>query len=125
MTNSDHKLTVAPNLVNREFVADNRDRLCVSDISYIGTKEGWLYLAVVIDKFSRQVAGSSMIDRLKDDLMVNALRQAITRRNPLPGFIFHAGRGSQHAGRRFRSFFTTMELLSRARAAKATVVICC
>jgi transposase InsO family protein len=103
-TNSDHKLSVAPNLVNREFVADNRDRLWVSDISYIGTKEGWLYLAVIIDIFSRQVVGWAMSDRLKDDLTVNALRQAITRRNPLPGLIFHSDRGIQYAGRRFRRF---------------------
>lgn len=102
-TNSHHNLPVAPNLVNRKFVAPIPDHLWVSDISYINTKEGWLYIAVIIDIFSRQVVGWAMSERLKDDLTINALHQAMLRRNPCRGLIFHSDRGSQYASHRFRS----------------------
>ena len=100
-TNSAHRLPVAPNLVNRRFVADDPDRLWVSDISYITTREGWLYLAVIIDVFSRHVIGWCMSERLRDDLTVTAFRQALARRKPLSGLIFHSDRGSQYASDRF------------------------
>jgi transposase InsO family protein len=101
-TRSNHRLPIAPNIVNRDFTARGPDRVWVSDISYIGTGEGWLYLAVILDVFSRQVVGWTMSERLKDDLTVHALRQAVMRRGPLSGLIFHSDRGSQYASSRFR-----------------------
>lgn len=101
-TKSNHRLGHAPNIVNRNFKADAPDTLWVSDLSYIGTKEGWLYLAVIIDVFSRHIVGWAMGERLKDDLTVNALKQALGRRKPSPGLIFHSDRGSQYTSHRFR-----------------------
>ena len=100
-TNSAHRLPVAPNLVNRRFVADECNKLWVSDISYIATRKGWLYLAVIIDVFSRHVVGWSMGERLHDTLTVSAFRQAMIRRKPSSDPIFHSDRGSQYASDRF------------------------
>jgi transposase InsO family protein len=102
-TNSDHKRPVAPNLVKREFTAEAADRLWTGDITYIWTAEGWLYLAVVLDVFSRRIVGWSMNRRMTDDLVVAAFRNALTRRRPAPGFVFHTDRGSQYCSKRFRS----------------------
>jgi transposase InsO family protein len=102
-TNSDHKQPVAPNLVKRKFTAEAPDRLWTGDITYIWTGEGWLYLAVVLDVFSRQIIGWSMNRRMTDDLVVAAFRNALVRRRPDPGFIFHTDRGSQYCSKRFRT----------------------
>ena len=102
-TNSDHKRPVAPNLVQRKFTADAADRLWTGDITYIWTAEGWLYLAVVLDVFSRRIVGWSMNRRMTDDLVVAAFKKALTRRRPAPGFIFHTDRGSQYCSKRFRA----------------------
>jgi putative transposase len=102
-TNSDHKRPVAPNLVKRNFTAEDPDRLWTGDITYIWTAEGWLYLAVVLDVFSRRIVGWSMNRRITDDLAVTALRNAIVRRRPTSGFIFHTDRGSQYCSQRFRN----------------------
>jgi transposase InsO family protein len=101
-TNSDHKRPVAPNLVKREFTAEAPDRLWTGDITYIWTAEGWLYLAVVLDVFSRRIIGWSMNRRMTDDLVVAALRNALVRRQPAAGFVFHTDRGSQYCSKRFR-----------------------
>lgn len=101
-TNSDHKRPVAPNLVKREFVADAPDRLWTGDITYIWTTEGWLYLAVVLDVFSRRIVGWSMNRRMTDDLVVTALRNALVRRQPSARFLFHTDRGSQYCSKRFQ-----------------------
>lgn len=100
-TNSAHRLPVAPNLVNRRFAANECNKLWVSDISYIATREGWLYLAVVIDVFSRQIVGWSMGERLHDTLTISAFSQAMIRRKPSSDLIFHSDRGSQYASDRF------------------------
>jgi putative transposase len=102
-TNSDHKRPVAPNLVRQVFEAEAPDRLWTGDITYIQTAEGWLYLAVVLDVFSRRIVGWSMGSRMKDDLVVDALRNALYRRRPDPGFLFHSDRGSQYCSRRYRA----------------------
>lgn len=101
-TNSDHKRSVAPNLVKCEFVADAPDRLLTGDITYIWTTEGWLYLAVVLDVFSRRIVGWRMNRRMTDDLVVTALRNALVRRAPSAGFLFHTDRGSQYCSKRFQ-----------------------
>jgi len=102
-TNSDHKRPVAANLVNQEFTAEAPDRLWTGDITYIWTAEGWLYLAVVLDVFSRRIVGWSMSRRMKDDLVVTAFKNALVRRRPMRGFIFHSDRGSQYCSKRFRA----------------------
>ena len=78
------------------------DRAYVSDITYIWTQEGWLYLAVIIDLFSRQVVGWSMSNRMKTDLIINALTMARWRRQPGTGLMFHSDRGSQYCSKRFQ-----------------------
>ena len=101
-TNSKHNLPVAENLLNQDFTAEKPNTKWVSDISYVWTMEGWLYLAVIIDLYSRQVVGWAMSDRLKTGFVIEALRQAIGRRKPSFGCIFHSDRGVQYASDDFR-----------------------
>jgi len=101
-TNSNHSYPVYDNLLNRQFDVDEPDRVYVSDISYIWTQEGWLYLAVVIDLFSRKVVGWSMSSRMKAQLVCDALTMAIWQRHPSSGLIHHSDRGSQYASYAFR-----------------------
>lgn len=96
-TDSKHDLPVAPNLVEKDFSAAAPNRLWVSDITYIWTLEGWLYLAVILDVFSRQIVGWSMSQRMTQDLVLNALKSALGRRKIPSGLIFHSDRGSQYA----------------------------
>ena len=102
-TNSDHKRPVAPNLVNQEFSSAAPDRLWTGDITYIWTAEGWLYLAVVLDVYSRRIVGWSMNRLMTDDLVIAAFKNALVRRCPGPGLIFHTDRGSQYCSKRFRA----------------------
>jgi len=96
-TNSQHCFDVYPNLLERDFKADRPDQVWVSDITYIWTDEGWLFLATVIDLFSRKVVGWSMSDSLKSQIAIDALEMAIAARNPAPGLIHHSDRGVQYA----------------------------
>lgn len=95
-TDSKHNLQVSPNLLGRDFEASEPDRIYYSDITYIWTAEGWLYLAIVIDLFSSQVFGWSMSNRIKKKLVIDTLPMAVWRRHPQPGLIFHSDRGSQY-----------------------------
>jgi len=101
-TNSKHNLPVAENLLKQNFVAEKPNTVWVSDITYIWTLEGWLYLAVILDLYSRQVVGWAMSDRLTSDFVIKALYQAIGRRNPRSCCIFHSDRGVQYASADFR-----------------------
>jgi putative transposase len=101
-TDSNHSLPVAENLLERDFAPPAPDRVWSSDITYIATDEGWLYLAVVIDLFSRQVVGWSMKLHMKTELVADALRMAWFRRHPEAGLIFHSDRGSQYCGHEFQ-----------------------
>ena len=83
-TNSKHNLPVAPNLLNQDFMADKPNTVWVSDITYVWTLEGWLYLAVILDLYSRQVVGWAMSDRLTADFVVKALYQAIGEAAAIP-----------------------------------------
>lgn len=96
-TDSRHGFPFAHNLLKQDFESALPNQKWVSDISYVWTKEGWLYLAVVIDLFSRKVVGWETSDRLKRDLAVRALRMAIMRRRPNADCIHHSDRGSQYA----------------------------
>ena len=100
-TNSKHNLPVAENLLKQNFAAQKPNTVWVSDITYIWTLEGWLYLAVILDLYSRQVVGWAMSDRLTSDFVIKALYQAIGRRNPGSGCIFHSDRGVQYASADF------------------------
>ena len=102
-TDSKHNLPVAPNLVGRQFTTSAPNRVWTSDITYIDTGEGWLYLAAVIDLFSRQIVGWSMQPRMKKELVIDALRMAWFRRHPKPGLIFHSDRGSQYCSAEFQA----------------------
>ena len=101
-TNSDHQQPVFDNVLSRDFDAQKPDQAYVSDITYIWTQEGWLYLAVVIDLFSRKVVGWSMSSRMNAQLVCDALTMALWQRKPKAGLIHHSDRGSQYASRQFR-----------------------
>src|SRR5574344_2189291 len=92
-----HTLPISPNHLNRDFYSSQIDKVYVGDITYIPTNEGWLYLAVVIDIYSRKVVGWSMNYTLHTSIVNNALEMAIKRRNPPKGLIYHTDRGSQYA----------------------------
>lgn len=95
-TDSAHGGPVAPNLLDQDFSAEGPNRKWGVDISYLWTAEGWLYLAVVIDLYSRRVVGWAASDRMKKDLAITALQRAIAIRRPDPGLIHHSDRGSQY-----------------------------
>ena len=95
-TNSKHDLPVAPNLLERKFEVTEPNRVWTSDITYIWTAEGWLYLAVVMDLFNRRIVGWSMNNRITRGLVMDALRMAFWLRHPVSGLIFHSDRGSQY-----------------------------
>lgn len=95
-TNSDHKFSIAPNLLNRNFQAHHINQKWAGDISYIWTREGWLYLAVMIDLHSRRFVGWAVSNRLKQDLALQALNRAVALRKPSPGLIHHTDRGTQY-----------------------------
>lgn len=95
-TDSAHGGPVAPNLLDQDFACTGSDRKWGADISYVWTAEGWLYLAIVLDLFSRRIVGWAVSDRLKRDLACTALRRAIALRNPPPRLIHHSDRGSQY-----------------------------
>ena len=95
-TDSCHSGPVAANILDQDFTCDAQDQKWGADISYIWTAEGWLYLAIVLDLYSRRIVGWATSDRLKKDLALNALRRAIALRGPPPGLIHHSDRGSQY-----------------------------
>jgi transposase InsO family protein len=97
-TDSKHNLPVAPNLLERNFQVVRPNTVWCSDITYLWTMEGWLYLATVIDLFSRKVVGWAMSNRIKGSLAAEALSMAYWRRKPERGLIHHSDRGSQYAG---------------------------
>jgi transposase InsO family protein len=96
-TDSGHRLPVAANTLNREFRVEQPNRVWAGDITYVWTNEGWLYLAVVLDLFSRQVIGWALGSRLTVDLAEVALTMALWRRKPKAGLLHHSDRGSQYA----------------------------
>ena len=106
-TDSNHNKPIAPNLLNREFTVAKPDSVYVGDITYIRTREGWFYLATVIDLFSRAVVGWSMGSRMKADLVNDAILMAIWKRKPDKGLIFHSDRGSQYASDAYRKTLKT------------------
>lgn len=105
-TDSKHKYPVVPNRLDRRFTVDRPNAVLVSDITYIWTSEGWLYLAGVLDLYSRQVVGWSMSRRVDGELTLSALRQAIARRHPDPGLLHHSDQGKQYAAGEYRKLLS-------------------
>jgi transposase InsO family protein len=111
-TDSKHKYPISPNLVNQNFTATVRNELWTSDITYIRTREGWLYLTVILDVFNRQIVGWSMSDRLSTlKTTIPALRQAYHNHKPAPGLIFHSDRGVQFASNQFRHYIKQYKMI--------------
>ncbi len=107
-TTTPDKAAPAPDLVKRDFTASRPDETWVADITYVPTYEGWLFLAAVMDLYSRKIVGWSMRDDLEAPLVVDAISTAIARRKPKPGLVHHSDRGSQpeFKGRSQRCLFT-------------------
>jgi putative transposase len=101
-TDSNHAFPIAPNLLARQFTATAPNQVWLADITYWPTLEGWLYLAIVLDMFSRKVVGWAMSDTMSQELTIAALRMAITNRRPGPGLLHHSDRGSQYAAHDYR-----------------------
>lgn len=101
-TDSKHNLPVAPNLLNQNFKADQPDRIWCADLTYLRTMEGWVYLAVIIDLFSRRIVGWSMRDNMRKGLVLEALEMALKARNPGSETIHHSDRGSQYCSDAYR-----------------------
>ena len=102
-TDSKHNSSVAPNLLNREFKAKAPNQKYVGDITYIATTQGWLYLATVIDLFSKKVVGWSIDTHMKTTLVNNALTMAFKSRTPKAGLLWHTDQGTQYASREHRA----------------------
>lgn len=101
-TDSRHDFPIAENLVDRNFAVEAVNMCWVSDLTYIWTSAGWLYLCVILDLFSRMAVGWSMASHLRAELATDALEMAVAHRNPLRGLVFHSDRGIQYASFEFR-----------------------
>jgi len=111
-TNARHEHPVAPNRLQRDFTASGPDQVYVSDMTYIRTRTGWLYLTIVLDLYSHLVVGWAVSDSLSHEAVLKALRRAIGRRRPSRGLIFHSDRGVQYACAGFRKVLTDHGFLS-------------
>ena len=100
-TDSKHTLPIAPNLLQRDFTASAPNRVWATDITYLWTTEGWLYLAVMLDLFSRRVVGWAMSEHIDEELVLSTLQMALRSRRPPRGLIHHSDRGSQYCGARY------------------------
>jgi transposase InsO family protein len=110
-TDSNHSLPVADNLLDQTFLATRPNQIWLADITYIPTDEGWLYLATVLDLFTRKVVGWAMRDHMRQELTIAALSMAIQRRRPGPGLIHHSDRGSQYAAGSYRQVLDAADMV--------------
>lgn len=101
-TDSNHTFNIAPNLLRQDFTASTPNQKWAGDITYIWTREGWAYLAVIIDLYSRRVIGWALSNRIKQDLALRALDMAIALRKPPPGCIHHTDRGAQYCAHEYQ-----------------------
>jgi len=109
-TDSTHNEAISPNSLDRQFGAKAPNQVWTTDITYLWTLEGWLYLAVVIDLFSRQVVGWAIAGHRRAELCVSALQMAFWRRKPKSGLLHHSGRGSQYASHEYRGHLAAMKM---------------
>jgi len=110
-TNSRHSFPVAPNLLNRNFQAIEPNRVWVSDITYLKSRRGWLYLTVIVDLYSRRVVGWCVSRSLGHEMVLSALYRAVWRRRPPKGLIFHSDRGVQYCCDAFRKAATLLKMV--------------
>lgn len=110
-TNSKHAFPVHQNHLQREFAPAHRNQAWVSDITYIATGEGWLYLSVVMDLYSRQIVGWAMGSRMTDTLVIDALKMALFRRHIVSGLLLHSDRGSQYASGDYQALLKNRGIL--------------
>jgi putative transposase len=111
-TKRDINHPVAPNLLNREFTASLPNKKWVTDITYIPTTQGWLYLAVILDLYSRMVVGWSMSGNCDEQLVEHALAQALARRHPKAGLLHHSDRGSQYTSHAYQSYLEQSKIIA-------------
>jgi putative transposase len=111
-TDSYHSHPIAPNILEQDFTVTAPNQVWVGDISYIWTKEGWLYLAVVIDLYARRVVGWATSDRMHKELPISALKRAINLRQPKAGLIFHSDRGSQYCSYEYRKLLNSIAAIA-------------
>lgn len=109
-TDSNHDRPVAPNLLAQDFFTDAPNRIWVGDLTYVWTAEGWSYLAVLLDLYSRRVVGWSFADHMRTELPLTALRRALDARQPGPGLIHHTDRGSQYASGNYQKLLLKHEV---------------
>ena len=109
-TDSKHDLPVAENVLNRQFEPEAVNTAWVADITYIRTRSGWLYLAVVLDLFSRKIVGWSMAPNMPAELVCSAMQLAVVQRQPPPGLIAHSDRGSQYASASYRTLLARNDM---------------
>ena len=115
-TDSKHSLPIAPNLLDREFAVTAPNKAWVTDITYIATNEGWLYLAGVKDLFNGELVGYAMSERMTTSLVQQALFRAVSTKRPPPGLLHHSDRGSQYCSHEYRKMlkqFGMTESMSR------------
>jgi transposase InsO family protein len=110
-TDSNHNYKISPNRLQRDFRTNVPDEVYIGDITYIRTQQGWLYLAIVIDLFSRKVVGWSMDDSMQVSLVNNALQMALYNRKPQSQLIWHTDRGSQYASESHRELLAEHDIL--------------
>ena len=110
-TDSGHNWPVAANLLERGFTIGQPNKVWVSDITYIWTREGWLYLSFVLDLYSRGIIGLAMKENMTDELTRSALNQALMRRRPLAGLIHHSDRGSQYASGDYQELLSIYKIV--------------
>nr|WP_244898654.1 IS3 family transposase [Staphylococcus lutrae] len=111
-TDSKHNLPIYPNLLNQQFKVEKPGVVWVSDITYIYTREGWVYLATVMELFSRRIIGWSMSNRMTKDLVISALERAFTAQKPTAGLIHHSDRGSQYASIEYQNILRENEIIT-------------
>jgi transposase InsO family protein len=109
-TDSDHGEAISPNLLDRQFDVAAPDQVWATDITYVWTLEGWLYVAIVVDLFSRQVVGRAVGSHMRASLCVKALQMAFWRRKPGPGLPHHSDQGSQYASAEYRQHLAMMKM---------------
>lgn len=101
----------APNLLERDFTAERPDQVWVTDITFVPTRRGWLYVAVMLDLFSRRIVGWSMSERIDQHLVIDALKMAIDRRRLAPGLVHHSDQGQQYAGSTYRALLAANDIV--------------
>ncbi len=110
-TNSRHRYPVAMNVLNRQFTVTAANHVWVSDITYLWTNEGWLYLAGCLDLYSRQIVGWALSERIDSELALTALRQALGRRQPPLGLLHHSDQGVQYAATSYQQLLTEYAII--------------